>query len=365
MFRWFPLVGGLGWGRIRISLLWKPIDMDLPPRISGYQAATLEIKSVTATDFGRDKNMSIRLETESDRAVLRTPGDDSLNANQQVAGPSVSTASLVNPGAPEIQWEVEHPIRLAVEYRHSCSVLISFVTKSVVLKKKRILGLAMIRLDDCADYEEVTRRVPVFKTELAKEAVKASAAYWAQQSPSQSQPQSNSGGSRVPPSPSPSPAQLIGFITLTLIVHPGLSRTHQKLCKRDLRFRQVYEAWEMAREVDQGLDQLSVKENLRSTKMRVLHGHGHGVDGSAHGQQDELEGESDYSESDDEGEVEGLRRRRSDASGKSFQSLGDEEGGSERKAHAHALHKRVSPSSSVINGLRRISYLSLMWGRQS
>jgi hypothetical protein len=42
---------------------------------------------------------------------------------------------------------------------------------------------------------------------------------------------------------------LVGYATLTFVVHAGLSRAHAKLAKRDLRFRSVYQAWEATRVV--------------------------------------------------------------------------------------------------------------------
>jgi len=337
---WFPIVGGLGWGRIRISLLWKPIDISLPPGVSGYEIATLEVLSMSATDVGKhtERNLSVTIETETDKFTLAfpVPGDDidghrsSLSINSMMP-PATTPSSIKTNDLTELEWEITKPIRLAVEYRHSCSVLVSFVTRSSVLKKKRVIGLATIRLNDCPDGEECHQTVPIFATAEVKEAMHAAVQYHALR---------NGGESRQAATHAQDDeAKLIGFVSLSFVIHPGVSRAHRKMCKRDLRFKNAYEAWEAAKEVHRDQKQTSVGEILRSNKHKVANG------------EDE---ESDESDSEDEYDVESVRRR--DGAGEAVPGQAmiddqDEEDAKEfmpvQKAHSHALHKRVRVLTSL------------------
>lgn len=541
--RWFPLVGGLGWGRIRISLLWKPIDIHLPPKVSGYETATLQIKSLVSTDLSRfnesDRAISMVLETESDKFTLEpgppntaatngiggmndrhqsvvtfdsatspmkkrfstlsrkisashsfttpsrkvatsttSPSVRNLNQNHHDDfGPSHPSGRVSNPGSPqaagtsrsvsspyvghghnnhhdfdadtiydhedsEIHYDLPHSIKLAVEYRHSCSVLISFVTKSKHLKKRRVIGLATVRLNDCPDKEEVERTVPIWGTEDIGAAVKAATRYHRIQAGMNSAPVSDTSANAVPhsapvnsarfdstpsvhfshsrsqshphsetqsqpqvipPSPSRStssprrrsvssqhsfgshhsksqagPVPLIGFVSMNLVVHPGVSTAHRRLCKRDLRFKRVYEAWEVSREVEQGLDRESVGDAMRRTKqvvesgMKGVAGRGEGEDGHDHAYDHEHgygNGNGGLSGSDSEqgyghghgrehdaihGSTSGMKEGDPEAAPGRGPGVGSEEEEeelseseeergflSERRAHSHALHKRV------------------------
>jgi hypothetical protein len=363
--RWYPIVGGLGWGRIRISILWKPIDIDLPPRVSGYEVATLEITSIVATDLakGYERGMSVVLETETDRFTLSSgDSNDIRNGRSSI---SASEPDTPTPKAfsfddqAELEWEIDRPIRLAVEYRHSCSFLVSFVVKGGVLKKKRVLGLASLRLSECADEEEVTRSLPIFATASVQEATSASRIFELMQ-------MGDNGEFASKPRSKPDEevvarTKLVGFVSITVKLRPGVSRAHRKLAKRDLRFKHVYEAWEAEREFAVGLDKVEVGDIARRKRDEAIGLNRQGGEEGGEGEESGSESSGSESEEDEKpeaggsGELGGKMRRigssgaRSNRSGQSGRSPGksgeeDEDGEwfeSERKAHSHALHKRV------------------------
>jgi hypothetical protein len=350
--RWFPLVGGLGWGRIRLSLLFKPIDIQLPPRISGYEVATLVISQISATNIARhsERSFSVVLETESDKFEITAAATEDdityrLSTDGLATPGSIRTFNFDNDNTKELEWEVSKPIRLAVEYRHSCSVVISFVMRSGIVKKKKVFGIATMRLDDCEDGQGCVRSVPVFATSEVKDAVKAARAYHDEFH----KPREYANDLSPSPSPSPSPARksfsrsrssstsnlrqdvkLIGFVTLGLAVVPGISRTHKKLGKKDARFRKVYEAWEISGDVE-GEESRSVSNHLTSDI---------GMD--------EGEGDEGGSSSDEDGVIvpAGVERDHQ----VTLSDDGEEKQGylAERRAHAEALHKRVSGIASRI-----------------
>ena len=355
--RWYPIIGGLGWGRIRLSLLWKPVDMDLPARISGFEVATLEIKSLVATDLSRladKKGIAITLETEADRftissnegeaystanspsrrsvsisSVPPTPASAQTSMTRGTLEPPNSASTVGSNNEAEMEWDLIKPINLAVEYRHSCSALISFVTRTGVMRKKRVIGLASIRLNDVEDWVDVSKTVPIFATSSVKDAIQAYQNYCEVQAGRLSLV-------RLPERD----VDIIGFVSLDFRLRPGVSRAHARLAKKDLRFKRVYEAWELEREVRMGLAEMGSKDAWRADRPHLRDGD----DGEEH---EEEGGHSGSDSSDEEGHGEANIRRT--ASGRTTASMlremeaedDDDVGMSERRAHSKALHKRV------------------------
>jgi hypothetical protein len=143
-----------------------------------------------------------------------------------------------------VEWEMRHPIRLAVQYRHSCSMVLSFVSKRV-LKKKRVHAVGVLPLSDVPDDEVTRRTVPIFATGSVRDAVRANAAFTSYVSngmPALAATTTGGGTSLLPDN-----VRVIGFVKIEFVLHPGVSRAHRKLCKRDLKFKAVYDAWEATR----------------------------------------------------------------------------------------------------------------------
>lgn len=379
--RWFPLIGGLGWGRLRISLLFKPLDMKLPRGISTFEACTFDLQSFTTVDLAPllgGKHPGIVIETEYDRAILHPPFIDkasdrssidkashgsspekhshrtsleshihiphsvsldslkrhsnrnstdsqhqsSSNRNStdsQRATPSSNNDSNTNlllptyqfdaAGHQAVDWELPKPLRLAVKYRHSCSVLFSVATRHRLTPSK-VHALAVLRLDDVPDGEETSRMIPVFDTSSVKDAMKASSAFAA----SQAQP-------AAPPPGLPTGVRLVGFIRLKFILHPGVSRAHKKLCKRDRKFRSVYMAWEATRLQD---NPAAIEAEAKEVKEAKEH----------HEDEYELDSEHesiDVEESDDTGAAAAAAMHEDDT-----RAMNEGHG-----AHAKALHSKV------------------------
>lgn len=355
--RWFPLVGGLGWGRIRISLLWKPIDIVLPPRISGYEIATLQLKSLTSTDLYKlsDRPISVVLETEADKYTLNPGNNGSTNPwrsddnideissdvhKRNVSGQGLpgtprsvrSSAGFDPEDATELDWEINKPVGLAVEYRHSCSLIISFVARGR-LKKKRTVALALIRLSDCEDSVDTNRTVPIFGTSDVGHAVRASHRYAMMTANDAASVRHDRGHVRARPSFSSSKSApdipLLGFVSVGFVLHPGVSRAHRKLCKKDLRFKKVYEAWQMSQDIEHGLDKVVPGDNVRQTKEALMDNQ----EGDDDNEDDDGSEDSEGEDEDDDGHgQEGSNSKRE--AGKRFMA--------DRKTHSEALHRRVS-----------------------
>ncbi|OXC70676.1 hypothetical protein AYX13_00655 [Cryptococcus neoformans] len=339
--RWFPLTAGLGWGRIRLSLLWKSLEMSIPRGISGYEVGTVQIKSLVFTPVDdRNDDLRVVIRTDSDTRKVRLVNGESVNNS---AGPASSLSSPRFPIPPSFEQYTfppsAHPV-LAIMYRHSCAIHMSVQSsksKRRVLGKMKLLGVGVVRLNDVPDGEG-SWRVAVW------EGVKGEASDWdlefdgmadtpldedsgellntsdytdVDQSPRLTSHPSSLALARVKTSmskrssrsiasssrSSPGQHRLIGYIDVSWVLAPGISAIHRKLTKHDLRFAKVFEAWESARD-----------------EHHIVH---------------ELGDEGNESDSENgEGENTGERE---------FADLQDDtvEDMSPRKAHSHALHKRV------------------------
>ncbi|KAL7418323.1 hypothetical protein Q5752_006781 [Cryptotrichosporon argae] len=379
--RWFPVVGGLGWGQLRLSLLFKPVDVQLPPSLSGYDAATLAINSFSTTDLSREygKRLGVMVETEYDRFILTPPRDDAAESRESQSHmslpetpSSVAARSTSSRHAPtgssasvgddlEAQYVLPRPIRLAVQYRHSCSAIITFFTRSGVMRKRKAVAIAILPLSDfgtdgnsseggpksdggagagggvgttgntdgsaCA----AERVVPIFRTSSVPAAVRASQAFRAHQT----------GGGSVVLRPDEG-TTLAGFASVGFELHEGVSRAHCKIARRDLRFAKVVEAWEvgrMLRVADGGVNRDEAPDDEQD-------GDGEG-DGDGYGG-DGGDDDDDDDESDDDDELDataaGRHARRksgeSMASKKTIEQEDDEAFKKEKWAHSKALHRK-------------------------
>jgi Ca2+-dependent lipid-binding protein len=66
--RWYPLDGGIGFGRIRISLLFRSVETRLPPNMLGWDVGTFEflsdrILALGGTGSSRFCNTRLKLRT--------------------------------------------------------------------------------------------------------------------------------------------------------------------------------------------------------------------------------------------------------------------------------------------------------------
>ncbi|WVQ84921.1 hypothetical protein IAT38_007084 [Cryptococcus sp. DSM 104549] len=369
--RWFPLTSGLGWGRLRLSLLWKPLDMSVPRGIAGYEVAVVQLRKLVFTpldggagggagDRGEWRGVRVRVRTDSDKKdvvlVDGEPGTPSSSRFSISGGPStgspsarpLSTGSLPDTFAASYAFPPGYSPALAVMYRHSCSLhLVIECRLPGLLKKRRVVGEARLRLGDVSDGEG-TRRVEVWS---GGEPVGGEDEYdWEGSGVpgGDGDVDNDSLSVRSPETPAKSPAltrvrtslsrrssrsrsissarqpHLVGCLDLEWAVVPGISRVHKKVAKRDLRFGRVFEAWELARDM----------EGRVGGGGRAM-----GVGGERNGGEGDDDGESESDSDEEEGEEgdEG-ERRSADVTRESVEEgMGEM---SESRAHSHALHKR-------------------------
>lgn len=132
----WPLAGGMGYGRIRISMVWRSVELQWPKELLGWNYGTLEVKSPIKGSGGLDHA----------KMKLRT---------------NISSAKMHNHGE---QWDAKHGkknIFLAVKKRYSSALVIEI--------GKGLMGtdppaFAVLWLKDIPDDEDTPMTLGVYKS---------------------------------------------------------------------------------------------------------------------------------------------------------------------------------------------------------
>jgi len=145
--RWYPLDGGVGYGRIRISILFRSVDLRLPPTQLGWEVGTFEFTSreITAVGYGHLKT-KVRLRTGGSSASIKRNTCTKLEGQEGFSW--------------DISGENKHgKIRLPVRYRYRSPVFFEFYPPG----KRRAEAFASLWLQDFPDQEEQDFDIPIWR----------------------------------------------------------------------------------------------------------------------------------------------------------------------------------------------------------
>ncbi|KAJ7733266.1 hypothetical protein DFH07DRAFT_845937 [Mycena maculata] len=195
----FPLAGGIGFGRVQVSLVFRSVQARLPRPLTGWDVGTLDIhpQARPAGDLPNDLGAC--------RLVLRT-----LNTKGKLHA------------HPEGGWRQkrEKPVRLAVRRRIGECLLIEFRRHALGLDPT--LAFCTLWLKDIVDHEEATMALPVWRNAhgaLGRARANARA---------------------------PEAVERLGTLQLTLRLWPGLSGYHKPLAAHDPRVADVMQVLDAA-----------------------------------------------------------------------------------------------------------------------
>lgn len=136
----YPLSGGVGYGRIRLSMVWRSVQLQAPPEMLGWNIGTVQVDEIKALDLSDDlKAMKIKLQSGLSKASMYS--SDSV-------------------------WTAKHKIKLAVTERYSSSLTIRFRYKSITGSKNAAFAILWLR--DVPDEEEREIELPVWKGDFSK-----------------------------------------------------------------------------------------------------------------------------------------------------------------------------------------------------
>ncbi|KAL7624989.1 hypothetical protein AAE478_004203 [Parahypoxylon ruwenzoriense] len=138
----YPLVGGIGYGRVRISLVWRSVEIKLPPNLRGWNYGTLEI-----------------------RGAIRVKGDlpQSLREHRIKIRTNLGKAKMYPENG---QWvpksrREDESIFLATRKRYSSALAIEF--RESMLGADKIAAFAVLWFHELVDEENETKTLKVWK----------------------------------------------------------------------------------------------------------------------------------------------------------------------------------------------------------
>jgi hypothetical protein len=145
--RWYPLDGGVGFGRIRISLLFRSIETRLPPNLLGWDVGTFEFLSDRILVLGYNRPPKLKLRTGG------SVGKISRTAAQKLdEGDGYFFDLKAHDG--------KNNVRLPVKYRYRSPIVFEFH----VANKRKPDAYAVIWLQHFVDNESADINIPIWTT---------------------------------------------------------------------------------------------------------------------------------------------------------------------------------------------------------
>ena len=197
----FPLVGGIGYGRIRLSMVFRSCTIQLPRELLGWDYGTLEITGPIITkDLAIDlQHLRLKLRTSVNHQKMYSIGNDQ-----------------------QAQWlgKRDRRVHLAVRKRFSSCLVIEFRKHSAAFDKTP--AFAILWFKDIPDDEEKTVILPVWR--------------------------GNKDMERAEKSCLDNVGEKAGSLEIPLKLWHGLSRYHKKLTSKNPNLHDVFEVLDTARD---------------------------------------------------------------------------------------------------------------------
>ncbi|KAK3337758.1 hypothetical protein B0T19DRAFT_455688 [Cercophora scortea] len=151
----YPLAGGIGYGRARVSLVWRSVEVRLEDELRGWEYGTLEVKAPVRVNFvehgegqGDLGGCVVKMKTSIGKAKMHFVNREGEGERER-----------------DMEWRPKrHPDRsvfMAVTRRYASPMVVEFRQHSGV--KASVVGLAVLWLADLPDEEERTVRLPVWR----------------------------------------------------------------------------------------------------------------------------------------------------------------------------------------------------------
>ncbi|KAL5476528.1 hypothetical protein ACEPAI_3385 [Sanghuangporus weigelae] len=149
--RFFPIETGLGHGSVRVSVLFRPVQVKLPPNLLGFDAGTLVIRKITAMPFG-----------ESAQHLVSELNSCEVKLKVSASSDKVSKGDAERKGG-TVVWNEERPSEIPVRQRYGSALTVKF-KESRALKSSKP-GMAIRWLRGIVDNEDTTIDIALFRVE--------------------------------------------------------------------------------------------------------------------------------------------------------------------------------------------------------
>ncbi|KAH8811729.1 hypothetical protein F5884DRAFT_728173 [Xylogone sp. PMI_703] len=146
--RWYPLDGGIGFGRIRVSLLFRSVETRLPPQQLGWDVGTFEFTSDNLVATGYNTISKIKMRTGGSSGSIKRNQCKKLSE-----GDGISWDIL--------KVEGKSSVRLPVKYRYRSPIVFELHSAS----HRNADAYAIIWLHHFEDNKEQDVNIPIWKTD--------------------------------------------------------------------------------------------------------------------------------------------------------------------------------------------------------
>ncbi|KAK5133110.1 hypothetical protein LTR08_008220 [Meristemomyces frigidus] len=138
---YYPLMGGVGFGRIRISMVWRSVQLQAPMRDLGWSYGTLEVRSdVSGSDVPEDlQQMKLRFHTD------------------------IGYGKMYHHKDAPWQTKREQSLKLAVQKRYASCLAVQFLRHKSGIVKDKTGAFAVLWLREIADDREQEVTLPVWE----------------------------------------------------------------------------------------------------------------------------------------------------------------------------------------------------------
>lgn len=162
--RWYPLDGGIGFGRIRISLLFRSVELRLPPTQLGFgEIGTFEFTSdaLVTSGYSPSERTKIRMRTGGSSASVKADvchrTSDGNSLSWDISGPPSQDD---NSSTHHRKKSKSVRIRLPVRFRYRSPIFFEFHPPGT---RRKTDTYASLWLQDVPDAEERDFDIPIWK----------------------------------------------------------------------------------------------------------------------------------------------------------------------------------------------------------
>lgn len=223
--RWYPLDGGIGFGRIRISLLFRSVETRLPPRQLGWDVGTFIFASDKLEAKGYNHHARIKLRTGGSVGKISR---SSCHAVKDAADGQDGYYWDMTQSMKDSEGGQGKRVKLPVKYRYRSPVVFEFH----VANKRKADAYAVLWLNTMQDNEEQDIELPIYRTGAPSRLVQNYI------TPEMVQEAKDSS-----PMPGLDDLQECGRLTFKGMFKAGMDESHEAFVS-DNDSRETYETWE-------------------------------------------------------------------------------------------------------------------------
>ncbi|KAF3766377.1 hypothetical protein M406DRAFT_277269 [Cryphonectria parasitica EP155] len=158
--RWYPLDGGIGFGRMRVSLLFRSVELRLPPSQLGFgEIGTFEFVSDTiqATNYSGSSRTKLKLRTGGSSAAVKSDKCSKGEDGSLVWDITDTTSTRNDDGT--VTAPITGRIRLPVRYRYRSPIFFEFHPSG----RRHADAYASVWLQDLVDLEDKDFDIPIWR----------------------------------------------------------------------------------------------------------------------------------------------------------------------------------------------------------